>query len=306
MIVNIAILIVLALAWASDNVLIARVDQALPPLTSTAAITAAGALFLLIGVRFVLRRPLLPTLRAQPVAVLIMAATAIALPQLSIVAAEDTISPALASVVGTTVPLLTYIAATCILRTVPWRLSGMLGVVVAIGGMIVFADPTEILSNEAELYGIAVMVSGGVVFVCNGLYAARKAADLDQYALTVWIIGFATLGLAVAALTIEGVPTKMPGRSEFLTIAASGIVGMGFAYLLYFLLIARADATFTSLYAFLVPPFGVLCSAIFADGTLTSRHVAGVAIVLFGLWLVLRPGPEHARPGIGSSTDSRL
>jgi len=82
MFLSCAILIALAMAWAGANVLIALVDQNLPPFTSAAAITAAGALFLTLGVRLGMRRRLLPTLLARPLVVLTMAATAIAVPQL--------------------------------------------------------------------------------------------------------------------------------------------------------------------------------------------------------------------------------
>ena len=65
-----------------------------------------------------MRRPLLPTLRANPVLPLIMAVTAVGLPQLSIVAAENSITPDLATVIGTAVPILTFLVAACVLRTI--------------------------------------------------------------------------------------------------------------------------------------------------------------------------------------------
>jgi hypothetical protein len=77
-----------------------------------------AAIFLFIGVRIGMRRPLLPTLRANPVLPLIMAVTAVGLPQLSIVAAENSITPDLATVIGTAVPILTFLVAACVLRTI--------------------------------------------------------------------------------------------------------------------------------------------------------------------------------------------
>jgi drug/metabolite transporter (DMT)-like permease len=219
-----------------------------------------------------------------------MAATAIAVPQLCIVAAEDSISPGLTAVTGTLVPLLTYVVSSFVLRTTPWRLSGVAGVLIAIAGMIVFVDARTLIDNSSELFGVAIMACGSLVFVANGLYAAHQSDDLDQYVLTVWVVIFAAVGLSIAAMAIEGLPPAMPGDAELLAVAASGTVGIGLAYLFYYLLIARAGASFTALYAFLVPPFGVLFTVLFDDGTLSLRHVVGLAIVLCGLWFVMRPG----------------
>jgi drug/metabolite transporter (DMT)-like permease len=290
MFANIALLLALSLTWASGYVLIQRVDLVLAPITATAALTVVATAFLWAGVRIVLRKPLWPTLKQNPTAPLIMAATAVGLPQLSTVVAEDMITPGLATVIGTTVPILTFLTAMFILKTVPRRLSSLLGVAIAVAGMVVFADPAKLMHEHAELKGIAIMVAGGVVFVINGLYAAHRTDELDQYVLTVWIMAFAATGLTVTALIVEGVPSAVPHGRALISIAVAGVIPIGLAYLLYYRLLAQAGASFTSLYAFLVPPLGIACAALFADGALDLRHLGGVVIVLAGLWLVLRPG----------------
>ncbi len=288
MFTNILILLGLSLAWASNYLFIADADRGLPPFTATAAIAVAAALFLVIAVAGCLRKPLLPTLRRRPMVPLVMAFTALAAPQLSSVIAEDSISPDLATVIGTAVPILTFLVGACVLRTVQATALNFVGVAVAVVGIVVFADPAQLMSETAELAGIAVMLSGGIVFVANGLYAADRTSDMDQYVLTVWVVVFAALGLTIAALVLEGVPRKLPDGGDIAAVVASGVLGTGTAYLLYYLLIARAGAGFTSLYAFLVPPLGVSLTAVFLDGGLSLRHAVGVAIVLVGLALVLR------------------
>jgi drug/metabolite transporter (DMT)-like permease len=288
MLTNIAILLALSLAWASNYLFISEADRGLPPFTATAAIVLTAGLFLLIGVRLSFRRPLWPTLRAHPIVPLVMAVTALGIPQLSSVIAENTISPDLASVIGTAVPILTFLVGALVLKTTPARPLNFLGVAIAVAGIVIFAGPEALLSQSAEVAGIAIMLSGGVVFVANGLYAAQRTADMDQYVLTVWIVVFAAIGLSVAALIVEGVPDGLPARAELEAIALSGFAGTGAAYLLYYLLLARAGAAFTSLYAFLVPPLGLFLTVLFMDAELTGNHIAGVAIVLVGLWLSLR------------------
>lgn len=291
MFANILILLALSLAWATNYVFIAWVDKALPPLTATAAITLVAAGFLFVGVRVVMRRPLWPVMRANPWVPLVMAATAVALPQLSTVMAEDRISSDLATVIGTTVPILTFLVSACILRTTKATWLNFLGVAIAVGGIVIFADPAQLLRQSAEVLGIVIMMAGGVVFVINGLFAAQKAAHLDQYALTVWIVALAAVALSIAAISVEGVPTQRLPMDSLIGLVLSGMVGTGLAYLFYYLLIARAGAAFTSLYAFLVPPMGVAATALVADGSIGLRHGISVVIILLGLWLVLRRAP---------------
>ncbi len=289
MLANKVLLVALSVVWASNYLFISWADHGLPPVTACAAMTAAAALALAIGVGLGRSKPLMATLRSRPLALLVMGATAVALPQLSVVAAEDAIAPELSSVIGTTVPILTFIVSVYVLRMTTARPINLLGIAIAVIGIVLFCDPRAMLSQPAELTGIALMMAGGAVFVFNGIFAARHTSDLDQEAVTMWVMVFAACGLAVAALAIDGVPQTLPSASGLAGIGLAGILGMGLAFLLYYRLIARAGAAFTSLYAFLVPPLGVLVAALAGDGEMLARHLASAGVVVFGLWLLLHP-----------------
>ncbi|MCB0219104.1 MAG: DMT family transporter [Chrysiogenetes bacterium] len=288
MLVNIALLLAMSLAWAGNYLFISWADHGLPPVTASAAMTAAASLFLAAGVGLGLRRPLLAALRRRPLALVVMGATAVALPQLSVVAAEDAIPPELSSVIGTTVPILTFLVAAFLLHTRRARPLNLLGLAVAVGGIFLFCGGGALSRQPAELDAVAIMMAGGAVFVFNGLFAVRYTKDLDQEVVTLWVMVFATGGLALGALAVEGLPPAMPSAAGLAGIALAGIVGMGLAFLLYYRLIARAGAAFTSLYAFLVPPLGVLVAVLAGDREMLGRHLAGVAVVVVGLVLLLR------------------
>lgn len=290
---NIALLLAMSLAWAGNYLFISWADHDLPPITASAAMTAAASLFLLIGVGAVLRRPLLAPLRRRPLALLVMGATAVALPQLSVVAAEDSIPPEISSVIGTTVPILTFLVAAFVLRTRRAGPLNLLGLALAVAGIFLFCGAQSLFEQPAELDAIAIMMAGGAVFVFNGLFAARYTNDLDQEVVTFWVIVFASCGLSIAALAVEGIPPDLPSATGLAGIALAGVVGMGLAFLLYYRLIARAGAAFTSLYAFLVPPLGVLIAVLGGDTEMLGRHLAGVAVVVLGLVLLLRPAGDR-------------
>lgn len=284
---NLLLLIALSLAWACDYLFIAAADSALPPLTTGAVVTLIATVVLFGAVAGVMRRPIMPTLRDRPWLVLVMAVTAVIAPRLSVVLAENSITPDLAALTGTTVPVLTFLVTTFVTRTTPYSHTGVLGVVVAVGGLLVFVGPAQLLEQEAELLGILTMMAGGVAFVINGLLSDAKARDLDALALTVWVMSFAAVGLAGTALLVEGVPDKMPDLEVAGSVVASGTIGVALAYLGYYVLLARAGAWFTALYAFLVPPLGVLAGAVVLGEEVTVQHMLGLGVLLIGLWLVV-------------------
>ncbi len=285
---NLFLLFAVSLAWASEYLFIGEADQSLPPTTVAAATTLIAAAVLLFVVGVVMRRPLMATLRAKPEVPLVMAVIAVAAPKLSVVIAEDTITPDLASLVGTTVPVLTFLITVFITRQVKYSHSRMAGVFAAILGMLVFVGVEHLSSHENEIVGALIMMSGGVAFAFNGIYCSLRARDLDQYALATLVLSFGGIGLAVAALLVDGLPATVPRTATLASMAGSGIVAMGMAYLGYYLLIARSSAYFASFYAYLVPPLGLLTGVLILEESLTLNHAMGVGVTLVGLWLLTR------------------
>ncbi|MDB4049080.1 DMT family transporter [Luminiphilus sp.] len=284
---NLIILILMSLAWASSYVVISAVELALSPLAISASLTTVGAIVMIFIVRVIQGRPLLPTLISNPVPLLIMSLTAITLPQFSVVIAEKNIAPGLAAVIGTTVPVVTFLVSAFILKTEPKNWINLFGIVVAVAGIIIFSDPKELIAHEGAISSIGIMMAGGLVFVANGIYAQRTTSDLDQTVLTAWILIFAAAGLSITAILFEdGLPEALPNSQVLLEIGFGGAITMAAAYYLYYFLLARAGASFACLYAFLVPPFGVLLSVMFAGMALDVHNVIGLGVSLLGLALV--------------------
>jgi drug/metabolite transporter (DMT)-like permease len=285
MTVNALLLLALSLAWASEFLFIRRADAALPPLTVTAAMVAIGALALFAYVGLARRRPLLPLLRSRPLLCLVLAATTVAIPNGTVVFAEEQITAEVAALTGATMPVMTMLAAVFVTRQHPLSHLAFAGIAVALGGLVVFVGLGE---GASALDAVLLRIAGVAVFTFGGIYASLKAADLDQGALTAWVMALAAVMLAVPALLIErpAIATLVgPGIGA---VAAAGLISMAFAYLGYFALVERAGATFASLYAYLVPVASLLLGMVFLGETLTLRHLGGLALVLAGLWMIAR------------------
>lgn len=296
---NLALLFATSLAWAAGYLFIGAA-RLVPPITATAAMTIIAAVVIAAGVRLGFKRPLLATLKRRPWVPMAMGVSAIALPNLSVVAAEHSVPPDLAAVLGTTVPIATILLTTFVTHESPYSNVRMLGILVALFGLMIFVGGWgALLDNSAELAGILIMMAGGLVFALNGLFAARQTRDLDPYGLAAWTIVFGAAYLCLAAFLFEQ-PLSVDFSSVAWPLIAEGILGMGLAYLGYYVLVSRAGAGFASLYAFLVPLLGVVGSAMVLGEALTAGHAAGLAMVLAGLALLTRTG--RAAPLVSRGT----
>jgi len=295
--VNILLLLIVSLAWASDYLFIGWADRALPPLAVGAAMSAIAAVALMLVVGLALRRPLLPTLRAAPLVPLVLGATAVALPRFCTVYAERSITADIAALTGTTVPIVTLLVTIFITRETAYSHLRILGILVALLGLVVFvglADGQGDANGATTLDAMLVMMAGGVAFVFSGLYSAAKAAALDKAVLTAWVMAVGALLLGIPALLLEAEGLALPSAAALGSLAASGLVSMALAYLLYFILIERAGAGFAALYAYLIPPLGLLVGVLVLGEPLTLEHLAGLALVLCGLWMITRPATPRA------------
>lgn len=279
------LLLGISLAWAAGYLFIGATARGAPPLTATALMTAIGAA---VVMPFVVasRRPVLEPLRRRPRVVLLMGLGAVAVPNLAEVVAERSITAELAAVLGTSVPVFTLLWTTLVTRETPPSARRLAGALVAVGGLVVFTGGTDLLADAGRLEHALVMLAGGLVFALNGLLVDRQTGDLDPLPLVAWTLVFGTVSLAAAAWWLERPAAAVWTPGILGAILAEGVLGMGLAYLVYYALVARAGATFASLYAFLVPPLGVLGAAAVLDEPLTAGHLLGLGIVLAGLVLV--------------------
>ncbi len=302
MAINFFLLLLISFAWASDYIFIKWADEALPPITVGAGMATMAAIMLVIVVRGLLRRPLMPTLRSAPLVPLVLGATAVAWPRITVVYAETDISPDTASLTGTTVPILTMLVTVFITKQVAYSHLRMMGVLVAVIGLYVFVSFDSTGEGSSTLVGMLIMMSGGVTFVFSGIYTSLKAAELDKMVMTVWVMAAGAVMLAVPALIFEGGQLEMPSALALGSIAASGLVPMAMAYLLYFVVIDRAGPAFASMFAYLIPPLAMGIGVIFLGHSLTVSHIAGLVLVLIGLWMITHQDKQpHPAMAVGEA-----
>lgn len=295
MIPNLLLLLVLSLCWSSGYLFVDKANDGLLPLTATALMCSLAAVVLLPAVA-ALGRPLRATLRRQPLVLGLMGLTAIALPQLSDVAGQTRMGPDVAALVGTAVPIFTFLITAFVLRSRPYSHRRALGVVVSIGGLALFLLWDGVDGALGSLEGAAIMASGGLVFAVNGVTAERVSRRLDPLAVGAWSVTAGALWMILAALLLEGLPAELPPHDALLGAVDDGLIAIGLAYLLYYLLIGRAGADFAALYAYVVPIFGVALAVLVGGVEPSLGQLLGVAVVMLGVWLLVGRRAEAEPP----------
>ncbi len=120
-------------------------------------------------------------------------------------------------------------------------------------------------------------------------YSKRHLAGVQPLVIAFGSQAFAALVLLPGAWVLW--PRHAVTPLAWACTAALGIVCTGFAYVLYFRLIARAGAAYAASVTLLIPIFGVLWGALFLGEPITPSMLAGGVIVLLGITL------SSARPG---------
>ncbi len=123
-------------------------------------------------------------------------------------------------------------------------------------------------------------------------WAKIRAATL---AIAAWQLLFGWLMLAAGMLIFEGVPQLWPLPTHVLAwIAYNGLIGMGLAYFLWFVVVDRLPTTTASLGSLLVPVVGVIGSAwLVGERPSLSDMIGFACIFASAASVLLQPNVRH-------------
>lgn len=160
--------------------------------------------------------------------------------------------------------------------------------------------PASVLAALAGLAGVALLVlTPGVALDATGI-AAGLAAALSMACGTVltrkWrppvpLLTFTAWQLTAGGLLLlplalwAGPDFPAPTPGHLIGLAWLGLVGAALTYVLWFRGIARLEPSMVAPLGFLSPLTAILLGWVFLDQTLTAVQMAGVALVLGGIWL---------------------
>lgn len=284
MLANIGALLFVSFAWGTAFVFIKYAEETAAPLTVQSIRATIGFLSLLI-LSVVLRKDIIGHAKHW-FAFLVFAILGVAFLWIVVGFGQEYISAGLTSVLVTVAPMITFIITVFILRTEPFSIKGLAGLLVGIVGLLLVVGINNILTGGSTLIGVLLIVSGFSVFAVNGIIAPKLATGTDTIVSTTYYTGMGVIIMWVFTFIFEN-PLKTNLTEKFvLAEIYMGLVCFAAAFVVYYWLLNRAGAFFSSLTFYLVPVMGVLGSFVFLGEKITATQVIGILIVFLGVYLI--------------------
>jgi drug/metabolite transporter (DMT)-like permease len=287
-----AVFLLLCLIWGSTWLFIKLGLRDLPPLSFAAARFLLATLILSAVVAA--RRASLPRGRAEWTLVAKTGVLAFALNYGLLFWGEQHISSGLAALLQATIPVFGMLFAHPYLPGERLNARKLAGALLGVAGVGVIFSNQLAAEGAMAVWGSAAVVAGAVFVAYANVLVKAGGARLDASVLAAGQMACGFVPLALGALAFEGSPLGL--RWTWLAVVCIlylTLVGSVAAFLLFYWLVRNTDVTKTMLIALVTPLAAVLLGMLVLDEEVTWRTVAGGALIMSGIAVVLlrRGGP---------------
>ncbi|GAC16521.1 DMT family transporter [Aliiglaciecola lipolytica] len=188
----------------------------------------------------------------------------------------------LASILNATAPMFGAIVAFLWLRE---KLTGLavLGLFIGFGGVVVISLMRTGIDLHLSVLPVLAALASTCAYGIAACYTKKHLTGVNTLAIATGSQVFATLALLPFAVVLW--PQQMPSFNAWLQVIVLGVACTGFAYILYFRLIANVGAAKAITVAYLVPVFGVLWGVLFLHEVVSLGMLAGAGLILLGVSL---------------------
>ena len=224
--------------------------------------------------------------RATWFRICVMALLAASIPWSLVAFAETRIPSALASIIGSSVPLTTLVVIMVFFRDEKPTRQRIVGLLFGFMGILIVVGVWNHMAG-AVLIGVVACFIANTSFAVSLPYARRHlsggagAVELSPLSLTTGLFTFAALETFPLAM-VGGVIKAPIALPALLGLLAVGCLSSGLAYLLNFRIIAWTDATTASTITYIIPLIAVIIGTLFLGEPMTWNQPVGGVIILFG------------------------
>jgi drug/metabolite transporter (DMT)-like permease len=184
------------------------------------------------------------------------------------------------------------------------RRSHIVPFILGFGGIVVLMGPDSLsaLGGSGDRLLAQLAILGGAVCYATATVIARRMPAGSPLVISAGVMILAS-GI-MGPFIVDGAAILPAATTPaILAIGFLGIMGTGVASILYFYLIVRTGARFTSLLNYLVPVWAILLGAIILDEELSIRIWFALLLILSGLIFIsksddIAPRSEGRAPKI--------
>jgi drug/metabolite transporter (DMT)-like permease len=160
-----------------------------------------------------------------------------------------------------------------------------LGLVLCIGGLTVLIYP---VATAPSAIGLLLALCCALSWAAGTVYMKWARIPGDLLAITAWQIALGALVFGAGLLVFQGLP--MPAAVSLkavLAVVYNGLIGTGFAYILWFAIIERLPTATASLGSLATPVVGVSSSMMMLGERPTTEDLIGFALIFAAAVCVL-------------------
>jgi drug/metabolite transporter (DMT)-like permease len=281
---NLLLLLILGTIWGSSYLFIKVAVAEVPVMTLIAGrlLLAATILWLLL---WALGKSM-PRSRSLWGAYAVMGILSGMLPWALISWGEQYIPSNLAALLQATMPIFTVILATLLAEDehMTWR--RVLGVVIGFIGVSILMVPDLRRGLQANLLGQLAVVLSSASYAGAAIFARKRLRGQPPLASTTGQLtmgAFFTLPLSLLIDRPFDLSPSLPAAASWLGLIVLGTV---LAYVIYYALLERTNATFVSTVTYVIPINGLMLGALVLGEPLTLALAGSSVLILLGVLLV--------------------
>lgn len=277
------LLLILGLLWAPSFIFIKIGLTDIPPLTLVCGRVGVAGLILYITLR--LRGGSLPASWGMWGRIAIMGFFATAFPFALFSIGEQFADSGLAAIFNGTTPIATAVIAHFAIREERLTPAKLLGVMLGFAGILTIFLPGVLGHSIADksIPGLVAFAVAALSYGVSLVYARKHLRGLPPLVAPTAQLIVSTLLLVPAALLFDPPISQMPGLPALGAVLFLAVFGTALAYIFYYRLLEVANATFTSLVTYFLPPAGIFLSIVFLDEKLGWNAIAGCVLIVIGL-----------------------
>jgi drug/metabolite transporter (DMT)-like permease len=284
----------LGLIWGASFLFIKVADRDMSPMVLVLGRVGSAAVTLAVLAVMTGRRPWSESTRRHLPALVTMAFIYAVVPWTLISWGELYIPSGLTSILNSTTPLFTALFAFAGPQQEKPTAANWAGIAIGFAGTVVLVEPSLTHGLTGSLLAAAAVLAASAAYAVSYIVQRRTLADHDSLLSAFWQMTFATvLMVPLAAPTIG---QAHPHLASVASVLALGIVGSGLALAILYWMLNALGATRTASLNFLPPVSAVIYGALLLQEQVSLQEVVAMAIVLAGVFLVVRPRTATAEP----------
>lgn len=284
--------LLLCVIWGSTWMFIKLGLEDLPPFTF-AGIRFVIASLILAAVVAVRRKPL-PRGRDQWGLIAFTGLLSFTINYGTVFWGETRISSGLAAILQTLIPVFGFVIAHYYLPEERLTVLKLCGVVLGIAGVALIFSNQMTTEGPSALWGSVAIVAGALSVAYANVLVKARGGRIDSATLTLGQMICGMIPLLIIGITTEGNPFKLRWTwMALLSLGYLALVGTVIAFLLYYWLVRNIKVTNTMLIPLVTPFIAVVLGMLVLDESLTWRIIAGGAVIMAGIGLIVTRRMRH-------------